>query len=116
MQGTFSLCLINFKGQLEKKMKNTRKPKRRGGYLFRVLSSAGIELLDHVGGMSNEERVAGSTRQHTDHHQPQVHERCGGLLSVPYAQHVTHRSKQRPAVLLLPIRPLEKKKQKKIQQ
>ena len=64
--------------------------------------------MNHVGGISDEQGIASGPTDHTDHHQPQIHDRGGGFLSVPYTQHMTHRPEQGPAVLLSPLFALQK--------
>ena len=59
--------------------------------------------MDHVGGVSDEEGVAGGPTNHADHDQPQIQDGSGRLLAVAYTQHVRHGPEQSPAVLLRPL-------------
>lgn len=71
-------------------------------YLFSILSPGGVQTLDEVGRVPEEECVAGGSRDHGEHGQPHVGEGLRGEPSVPDAQHVRHGLEERPRVLLEP--------------
>lgn len=72
-----------------------------------VLSPGRVQRLDEVGGVAEEERVAGGAADHGQHGQPHVREWLGREATVPDTQHVGHRFKQRPRVLFQPERLLK---------
>jgi len=53
--------------------------------------------------MTNKERVARGSGQHTDHRQPDIGYTLWGVATKAYAQHVRQSLEQRPRVLLPPV-------------
>ena len=76
--------------------------KRSERYLFAILSPRGIERLDEIGRVAEEEGVTRRPADHTQHRQPHVSQRLRRESPVSYAQHVRHGLEQGPRILLQP--------------
>ena len=74
--------------------------------LFTVESFGRVERLNERRRVSDEERVANGAGQHADHGQPDVGQALRRVPAVTNTQHVRQRLKQRPRVLLCPVRAL----------
>jgi len=74
--------------------------------LFTVKSFGRIERLDEGSGVSDEESVTNGAGQHADHGQPDVTEALWWISAVANTEHVRQSLKERPRVLLRPVRPL----------
>ena len=78
--------------------------------LFPILSFRRVERLYERRGVADEQRVAGRPGQHADHGQPDVRQVLRRVSAVADRQHVRKRAKQRPRVLIYPIRLLHETK------
>lgn len=97
-------------------------------HLLAVLSATGVQALDQIGGVAEEEGVARRTRDHGQHRQPHVRQRLRRKSArrrstpdmssecaykrlklrayspaVTDAEHVRHGFEQRPRVLFQPV-------------
>lgn len=80
-----------------------RKSAAADTYPLAVLAAGGVQRLDQVGGVADEEGVAGRARDHGDHGQPQVRQVLRRESPVADAQHVGHGLEERPRILLQPV-------------
>ncbi|KAH9400592.1 hypothetical protein TYRP_002160 [Tyrophagus putrescentiae] len=71
--------------------------------LLAVLPTTAVQRLYQIGGVAEEEGVAGGAGDHAQQCQPHVRQRLRGKAAVADAQHVRHGLEQRPGVLVEPL-------------
>lgn len=92
------LCIIEF---LRDSIKSTRTTDVYF-YLFAILTSWRVQALNEIGGVTEEEGIAGGSADHRKHCQPHIRQRLRREPSVTDAKHVRHGFEKCPRVLLQP--------------